>query len=348
VVAPATKPFVSAAPHVINQSFPTRGEATRNWKKESPDQAAPDPVAAGPAGLTDSSGRGRNAVTAEPLADPKIDVAKAAADAISPMNPKEIREFQSDFYDRSSAETEIPGGPFESRNSQKTIDNSPGAAPVTVRIAMGLGAAISLVDRTGAPLIISGIQGFSPAFSVDVAQTVEAQTVGTNVFSLTAHQLTGQGNVAIQIKDQPAPITFNVDVGRSKIVDSNVQMVAPFMSSKRKYLPGDRMEADATLPDDAMKGFLANVPPQGAEEVKVLNNVAGVRAWSYHNLLYVRTQYQPETAWFKIAPGNDGTAAYEMPQIPVVLFNYEGRTLEVDLDFATIPTLGAAKRTASN
>lgn len=341
--APAAKPPKSHLASVENaDAFPSTTEARQQWAADGDGGRSPAPTpvrTAAPAA---------NSVTAAPLPNPKIDYVGQSLDSIAPMTGAEIKRFQSSIYERSSAGSQVPGGPFKTQTRQIIVDTSPGVAPVTIHVAIGQGCAVTLIDRTGAPLLIDGIQAFSATFAAKVLATERAETEGTNIFTVEARQLTGGGNIIVQLIGQTSPISFNVEVGRSPIVDSQLNLVLPFTSSKRTFSAGERIGAinDAQLPGDDVQSFLAGIPPEGAQDVTVKNR-RDVMAWVYKSRLYLRTRLMPiSPGYFSKFAATDGTAVYELPMVPVVTLTGDGREVEAELSFPVIPSY-AVKSTAN-
>lgn len=332
--APASaQSTTTKSPTVTN--FPTRAEAKTSWKEEEQRLAA---VERGNAEAPKAAG-GR--VVAEPLPHPKINYAREAIERTAPMSPEELRSFADEMYKRAIEASRVPGGPYTMKGDQVvTLDLSPSADPKQrqINIAMNMGATISFVDRAGAEILIDAARGFSPAFAINAMESEEVKKVGTNSLYIEASTLTGQGNLAIRLEGMSRPIMFNVNVGKSNVVDGNIQYVVPMTSaSKRTVLPGDRMESDAVLIAPEMQGFLAGIAPEGATAVKV-ERAGDTTAWMWNNRLFLRTRSTVLTpGWFRRQASSDGMAVYELPMTPVVSLGVEGRELRAVLDFPFIP-----------
>lgn len=348
--APAARPA-----SVANSGFPARVDTQAAWEAKQPSQGA-SPTAQGPAttpygnqpgqqfgpATGQSSGAGAaapGAIKVKPLPSPKIDYVDEAIQRVSPMGPKDIRRFNDEMYDRMVEGSRVPGGEYNLRGSRMVkVNLAPGAKPEEVDIALGMGAMISFVDRTGARLIVDAAEGFSDAFAVRVMKTELAETEGAHTFSIDAKRPTGLGSVSVQLLGVISPYVFKVRVGKNKDVDSHVQFVLPIVSNKRQVLPGDRMTSDATFMIPEMQGFLAGIPPEGAVEVKV-NKVGETAAWMWNNKLYLRTPHTVISGWFKRQASADGMAIYELPLTPMVSMAAEGREVRAVLDFPYIPPI---------
>lgn len=329
----------------VEGGFPSAAQAQSGWRQDGDGGRSSSPDIAGPAAQGGPSSANR--VQAAPLPSPKINYQREALDSISPMNPQEINRFKTDIYERSNAGSGVPGGPFTTETRQVHVDTSLGAKPVTIRIAVGQGCMVTLVDRTGAPLLIDAIEAFSPSFATRVMATERAETEGTNIFSVQARSLTGGGNLAVQLIGQIAPVTFNVEVGRGTTVDAQLQVILPFTSTRRQQAVGERVgaEADAQLPGADVQGFLAGIPPEGAQDVTVKNR-RDVGAWAYKGRLYLRTRLNPiSPGYYARFSSSDGMAVYELPMVPVVTLTGDGREVEAELSFPVIPTLPRAAAT---
>lgn len=352
VVCAQDKQQPAGAKPVSVSNFPTREEAKRNWDIQNPKGAGTKEAAPsagqnfGPAGSPGpSAGQPSGGkVAAEPLPDPKIDYPQEALERVAPMTAEDLRKFADLMYERSKEMSRVPGGHYKLRGSRQVMVNlNPGAEPEKISIALGMGAMVSFIDRTGAPLTVDAIQGFSPSYKVQVMETEKAKAEGAHIFSIEAQKITGQGNVSVQLKGILTPYSFNVVVGESKDVDSHVQFVWPTVSGKRSVLPGDRMEADGNLIMPEMQEFLAGIPPEGAVEIEV-PNVVNTKAWMWKKRLYLRTHHAVFTPGFFRRQGSvEGMTVYELPLTPVVRLGVEGREVMASLNYPYIPSHSNAK-----
>lgn len=328
----------SHAPVVSN--FPSRERAQRNWDKQEPREASP--AEAGPSTAISPGGAaapGGGTVTSNPLPSPKIDYVGETLERAAPMTPKEIRRFSNNVYERSIEGARVPGGPYSMRGMrQVTLDLTPNPdrKPETIQVGLGLGAKVSFIDRTGAPVIIDELSGHSDAFNAFVLESEQVKKTGSHVFTVEPSTLVGQGNVSVQLVGVNTPIIIGVEVGKSRVVDSVVQFVVP-IAPKPKFIPGDRHEADAAILSPQMQGFLAGIPPEDAVEVKVLH-AGNTRGWMWNKHLYLRTGYDLLTpGFFRRQASSDGTTVYELPLTPVVTLGVEGREVRAVVDFPYIP-----------
>jgi intracellular multiplication protein IcmK len=352
--APAGK-APSKAPVVSNSAFPSRSEAQAKWDKLDPPQESQ--TAKGPRtdlypGTGSSSGTpAQNRVTAPTLPNPKIDYAKEATERVSPMDAKEIQKFSTEMYKRSRAMSATPGpdGEYTVRDQRvERISLAPGAKLPVVDVALNLGAVVSFVDRTGAPLIVDAVKSFSDVVSVDSLPTEDAMKTGSDYVTVMANRLTGRANVMVKLLGVQAKVMIIVEVGKSKDVDGSVQMVVPVLADKGRLLPGDRMEADAGLIAPEMQSFLAGLPPDGAVEIKVSKVGSSTTAWLWKSHVFLRTPHTVFTpAWFRRQGSQDGTAVYELPLTPIVKLGVEGREMMAYLEFPYIPT-GAGRAAAAS
>lgn len=342
VTKPATASQASAAQQPSVANFPSEGEARDNWKKLDPQSEnqtekgpAPNP-GFGPGGARSISD---GQISASTLPNPKVDYVKEAVSNVAPMTATQMRAFADEMYRRSLEMSRVPGGPYKMQGTRMAkVNLAPGAPPESISVALGMGTMVSFVDRTGAPLVIDAIEGFSNAFVVRVMKTESTDKNGSHLFSIDARKLTGQGSVSVQLRGVRSPVFFNVNVGKSTNVDGHVEFILPVVSSARVILPGDRMESDTAMMIPEMEGFLAGIPPEGAVEVMV-THVGDTTAWMWKNKLYLRTVHTVFTpAWYHRQGSADGTAVYELPLTPVIILGVEGRETQALLNFPYIPT----------
>jgi intracellular multiplication protein IcmK len=349
-----TKEGTTPAPSTGKQrpdvgNFPTRAQAQKNWDEKEPKSASgsadgPDTSIEPDTGngarrgasttrMTSASGHKNQNDGNKITGDTVPDDAAAAIDMTMPMDEKAITKFKDDIYKRSRAQSEIPGGPY-SRKPMRRIKLSlaPGSGVETIDVALGMGANITLIDNTGAPVSIASVEGHSEAFRVKVMKTENE-----NIFSIEALKLTGQGGVTIQVNGLP-PFMVDVSVGKGKMVDGITQLVVPGVMKSAVARPGARMGEESEIDAPELEGFLAGIPPDGATEVTV-TRAPSSRAWLWNKRLYLVTPHTVFTpGYFKRRGAADGTAVYQMPLTPVVNLGVEGREVQAIIDYPYIPT----------
>lgn len=352
----ASQPAPSKGTGAVVENFPSREAAQQNWQKVAPpstNQSANDPSGdIGPSGSGSprASAQGSRRVAGGELPDPKlpakIDYSAEATSRVSPMSPKEIREFEDSMVDVARAMAETPGGPYAVRGSRiMPISFEPNSRPGTIEVALNHGALVTFVDRSGTPLIVDGAKSFSYAFEVGVLATEEVKERGSSTVEVTAKAIKGIGNMMIRVVGVPNPILLQVRVGsESKTVDSVIQAVVPVLSAAKSVLPGDRLEADGGTQVGEMQGFLMGIPPEGAVDVKV-SQVASTSAWMWRGHLYVRTPHTIfSPGWFNRQAAVDGTAVYKMPYTSLVRMGVDGREVNAVIELPYIPPVASAAR----
>jgi len=351
--AAAATPAASRA--AVVENFPTREAAQENWQRLDPPKRSA--TASGPSGDIGPSGAGPRAgaqgsgrrVVGGALPDPKLpapDLADEAIDRVSPMSPREIREFGEAMAETARAMAETPGGPYTVRGSRiMQISFEPNSRPQTVDVALNHGALITFVDRSGTPLIVDGVKSFSYSFDIGMLATEEVKQRGSATVEVTAKAISGQGNMMVRLAGVPNPILLQVRVGStSKMVDSVIQAVVPVLTAAKTVLPGDRLEADGGTQVGEMQGFLMGIPPEGAVEVKV-NQVASTVAWMWRGHLYMRTPHTIfSPGWFSRQAAVDGTAVYKMPYTSLVRMGVDGREANAVLDLPYIPPVASRNK----
>lgn len=353
VKAPAAKPASRSA---VVENFPSREQAAANWQQAAPPQqesrlepggiAGPETNASGTptarvSASASTAGRakaGGGKVVAPPLPEPKIDYVKEAIERTVPMTPADIQKFKGEVYDRATVMANPPGGPYTLKGTRLVhMSFAPGAKAETVDVALNLGAVVMFMDRAGNPLVVDGAKGFSSGFSVGVLETDEVKTKGSSSIQIMPTTPVSFGNVMVTLAGVANPVILQVQVGKSKAVDSLVQVVVPVLNPSTTVLPGDRLLADSGTKVGEMQGFLMGIPPEGAVDVRV-RQVGSTNVWMWQDKLFVRTPYTIfSPGWFQRQAAADGTAVYEMPLTSVVRMGVDGREVEAIFDLPYIP-----------
>jgi intracellular multiplication protein IcmK len=208
-----------------------------------------------------------------------------------------------------------------------TASLAPGATPPVVRLAKNRTTAIIITDMTGQPWPIINYDGLSDEdFTV---KRLDNPAPDGYVLSVTPKGAFVSGNLEIVLKGLPSPISIDF-VSAQKEVDARKEIRVQAKGPNTQFTTIGMPESlDTTL-----LSILQGVAPQGAKSLTVSS--AAVQAWLSRDgsSMYLRTRYKIMSPAFEnVTSSPDGTFAYKMVPVPVVLYKAsEGRFGEFSVD----------------
>lgn len=237
-----------------------------------------------------------------------------------------IRQLSKDIYQKSRVLNEGPVTPPKSVNGVLTASIAPGATPPVIRLSKNRTSAIIITDVTGQPWPIINYDGLTEEdFTV---KRLDNPAPDGYVLSVTPKGNFASGNLVLVLKGLPSPLSIDFVSGQ-KEMDSKTEIRVQAKGPNTQY-------SSIGVPDGidtALLSVLQGVAPQGSKELKVSSNA--VQAWlAKDGKMYVRTRYKVMSPAFEnVSSSPDGTYAYKMVPVPVVLYKAaEGRFGEFNVD----------------
>lgn len=235
-----------------------------------------------------------------------------------------IKEANKDIYNKGRVLSEPPVVPARSVNGVLTASIAPGAISPVIRLAKNRTTAIIFTDLTGQPWPIVNYDGLSDEdFVVKRLDGPEGY-----VLSVTPKGGFVNGNLALILKGLASPISLEF-VSAQKEVDAKTEIRVQAKGPNTQF-------TSIGIPDgidSSLLSVLQGVPPQGSKELRVSSNA--VQAWlAKDGRMYVRTRYKVMSPAFEnVTSSPDGTFAYKMMAVPVVLYKAaEGKFGEFNVD----------------
>lgn len=230
-----------------------------------------------------------------------------------------IREINRDLYNKGKVISESPVPPAKSANSVVVAHLSPGAVSPVVRVAKNKTTAIIITDMTGQPWPIINYDGLSEEdFTV---KRLDNPSPDGYVLSVTPKGAFVSGNLTLILKGLPSPL--NIDfVSAQKVFDAKSEIRVQGKGPNTQF-------TSIGLPDSldtTLLSVLQGVAPAGSKELRVSSNAA--QAWlTKDGSMFLRTRYKVMAPAFEsVTSSPDGTFAYKMVPVPVVLYKAaEGR-----------------------
>ena len=237
-----------------------------------------------------------------------------------------IRELNRDLYKKGRVINEGPVSAPKSVNGFVTAHLAPGSTSPVVRVAKNRTTTIVMTDMVGQPWPILNYDGLSEEDFI--VKRLDKPGPDGFVLSITPRGAFVSGNLVLVLKDLNSTISIDF-VPAQKEVDSRseirVQAKGPNTQLMSIGLPSSL--------DTSLLSILQGVAPAGTKELKV--STAAVQAWSSRDgSMYIRTRYKIMSPAFEnVTSSPDGTYAYKMISVPVVLYKAdEGRIGEFSIE----------------
>ncbi|WP_028229510.1 DotH/IcmK family type IV secretion protein [Paraburkholderia ferrariae] len=264
-----------------------------------------------------------------PLAPPSN--YERAEQVVSPFSNGEIVKLRQQLDDSRKAKAYHPVRTVP-RISSISVDLSPGAALPIARVLPGEQTTLVFVDSTGAPWPLAVAPRVSDARYFDVEWLQGTPSVV--ISALSAYE---DGNVTVFLQGMATPVVVKLATGepdskeKSRVVDYRLDLRVPGRgpNAQAPFLGAGRI----ALYDDTMQGFLDGIPPSGAKRVTAHGDVpARTQVWQYGDAMFVRTNYDIQTAFDQSMSAADGTRVYRLPPTPYVTLSEMGRSVTLQLD----------------
>lgn len=244
-----------------------------------------------------------------------IDQVQATINILNTSDER-IREINRDIYQRGKVLNETPVAPPKAVNIMLTASVSPGATPPVIRLAKNRSTAIMLTDVNGQPWPIVNYDGLSPEDFI--VKRLDNPAPDGYVLSVTPKGSFVNGNLILVLKGLASPLSLEF-VSAQKEVDAKVDIRVQATGPNTQY-------STISLPDgidSSLLSLLQGVAPAGAKQLRVSSDAA--QAWlARDGKMYLRTRHKVMSPAFEnVSSSPDGTYAYKMQAVPVVLYKAE-------------------------
>lgn len=239
-----------------------------------------------------------------------------------PMTPSQIQRLHRLYDKTQKAAATPPSTPPSPTSTSQVVDLSPGAVPPVIRLSQGFVTSVVFIDSTGAswPIVAYDL-GNPKAFNIqwDKNNTLMIQALSPYTY----------GNLAIKLQDQTTPVMVTL-IPDQQVVDYRVDLRITGYGPNAKL---GQLSGASHLPASAnplLLSVLDGVPPSGSQALQVSGGDA--QAWRLNGKLYLRTRYNVlSPSWLAKLSSADGTHAYEMSSVPVVLVERGGKTTQLKI-----------------
>lgn len=255
----------------------------------------------------------------------QIDPVEASIDILNAPQDR-IRELNRELYKKGRVLNEGPVTSPKAKSDVIVAHVSPGSTSPVIRLFKNRTSTLLITDMTGQPWPIINYDGLSEEdFTV---KRLDNPAPDGYVLSITPKGSFVAGNLVLILKGLPTPLNIEF-VSAQKEVDVSTEIRVQAKGPNTQY-------TSISLPssvDTALLSVLQGVAPSGAKELKVSTNA--VQAWlARDGSMYVRTRYKiMSPAFDNVTSSPDGTYAYKMIPVPVVLFKVaDGRFGEFSVE----------------
>lgn len=240
-----------------------------------------------------------------------------------PMTPSQIERLHRMYDKTQQAAATPPRIPPSPTSTTQAVDLSPGAVPPVIRLSQGFVTSMVFVDSSGAPWPIKSYGLGNPkAFNIQWDENNTLMVQAMNPYTV--------GNLAVKLDKQPIPVMLTLIPGQP-VVDYRVDLRISGYGPNAK---SENLQANSGLPagaDPALLNVLDGVPPTGSRMIKVSGGDA--QAWRLGDKVYLRTHYNVlSPAWISKMSSTDGTNAYAMLVVPIILVERSGKTTQLRLE----------------
>lgn len=203
------------------------------------------------------------------------------------------------------------------------ITQAAGEEPPSIRTSMGIPTSLVFTDSTGASWPVEqAVPGDSAQFDV---------LEGTSNVQVRPKTPYAYGGLTITLKGNDVPVAVILTTAQRE-VDSRVDIRVLQRGPNASAPIVDRLVTGTSAPSDAaLISFLDGVAPSGSREV--VTSMRGVRAWSFNDQLYLRTDMTlVSPLWTdSVSSPNGLTRTYLLSSVPSIVVSSEGRMVAVSI-----------------
>ena len=241
-----------------------------------------------------------------------------------PMSPAQINKLKEVFIDTQLAVGTPPGNPPKPTTSSILVNLSPQATAPVIRLSAGYLTSLVFIDATGQPWPIAAFSVGDPgAFNIQWDRKSNNLITQSSTFYK-------RSNLAVMLKDLNTPVMITLLSGQ-QAVDYRVDLRVPGIGPNAIYVQNGIPDTINPILFDVLNG----VTPKGGKELKVTGS-GNTKAWLLNDKnnkkMYVRTDLTiTSPGWQSTMSSADGTHAYQLQPVPVILALQHGKDKTIRL-----------------
>lgn len=237
-----------------------------------------------------------------------------------PMSPAQINKLKEVFVDTQLAVATPPGNPPKPTTSSLLVNLSPQAVAPVIRLSAGYLTSLVFIDATGQPWPIAAYSVGDPgAFNIQWDRKSNNLIVQSSTFYK-------RSNLAVMLKDLNTPVMITLLSGQ-QAVDYRVDLRVPGIGPNAVYVQNGIPDTINPMLFDVLNG----VAPKGSKELKVTGG-GMTQAWLLNKKMYLRTDLTVTSpGWQSTMSSADGTHAYQLSPVPVILALQHGKDKTIRL-----------------
>lgn len=302
-------------------------------QKKTQDAAAPQVGAAtAPADAKLATGNGSSAITTTNN-KPGVSANDVAfikmLHGMNPLSPDQIQMMHA-LQQKTKQATNYPDGAQRPSISTINVNLQPNATPPIISVSPGIVTALEFIDATGQPWPIQSFDIGNPAdYNAKQTQAASKGQLGSNTLLLQGMTETPKpGNIAVMLQGDSTPVILALTASQT-VVNYRVDL----------HIPGDGPNAlqnstnITSTSNDAVMSALNGVAPAGTKAVQ-LTGCDTCQAWTDHKHLYFRSHRAlMSPSWVATSQSSDGTHAYKLPPVPVLLAFDNGKITKINVQY---------------
>ena len=242
-----------------------------------------------------------------------------------PMTPEQILRLRQMLAETKQAAAMPALTPPQPTLSTKIVHLEPGAVPPVIRLQEGFVTTVMFVDITGSNWPIE-------SYDIGDPKSFNFKVGGSNILMMQALKMYAYTNLAIKLKGLATPVVLTLVPAERKVdyrINFQIQRSGPHAQISVKT---SQSSPASMINNDALLSFLNNVPPEGANPLKVVG-IEDCQAWTLNNKMYIRTSLTLlSPGWMTVMTSSDGTNAYELKPASTLLFSKYGQPVQVKIE----------------
>lgn len=235
---------------------------------------------------------------------------------------KKIREMNKDLINKSKVMNEVVTAAPQSAITQITVHISPGSTPSVIRLFKNRPTTLVVTDSSGAPWPITNFTNGSTE-DFEIKRPIQ----DGNILSITPLGQNISANINLYLKGLDTAVVIDL-VSAKKIFDARADLR---VDGKGPNTQLSAMGMPDAL-DNKLLSILQGVAPSDAKVLKVNSGYA--QAWLLKDgSMYVRTRFKMLSPAFQnVTSSPDGTYAYKLIAVPVVVLKNQDKFMEIGID----------------
>lgn len=252
--------------------------------------------------------------------DISADSFEKALNQMLPLDEVQIQEFLKRSDKREKAIQ--PAAPvLRTRTERVTLE--PGRAPTLVYTSAHVATSLVFHDSTGQPWPITSVTNGNP----ESFQVLKPEVADSNLLTVLPGQNYASATIVVTLegRDVPLVIRLEADSVRGKQRKADALVLFQLAHHGPKANP-PIVESSPETASSVLLSFLDQVPPKGAERLRITPDTPSLSVWKFNDRHYIRTSHTLMwPAWNTAVNGAGGIRCYEAPATSRISLSIQGQ-----------------------